>query len=245
MPRPPAPRLTDCDPHCVPCLVARLARSPRGGFDLVGRHAPAGTWVFREGEPLEFLYAVRRGSFRVSAMVREGLEQVTAFRGAGELLALDALADERHATSAMALEDSEVVSVPYDGLREALALQPDVAQAFRGLLGRELVRGQKRLLLLGTLKAEERVAAFLLNMAVRAAPHEDSTTELPIPMTRADIGSYLGLTLETVSRILHRFQSRGLLELNHKRLRIVAPAALRATIGLAAETAGKTATLTD
>jgi CRP/FNR family transcriptional regulator len=161
-------------------------------------------------------------------MARDGVEQVTAFRGPGELLGLDALAEERHATSAMALEDAEVVSIPCAGLREVLAAQPELAHAFCRILSRELVRGKKRLLLLGTLTAEERVAAFLLNMAVRAAPGEDSATELPIPMTRADIGSYLGLTLESVSRILHRFQSRGLLELNHRRLRIVAPHALRA-----------------
>lgn len=226
--RHPAPRPANCDPDCVPCLLARLSRWPCSGLELVGRNAPAGTWVFRDGEPLQFLYAVRHGSFRVSAMGREGLEQVTAFRGAGELLGLDAIADERHATSAMALEDSEVVSIPYASLREVLAVQPDLAHAFCKLLSRELVRGKKRLLLLGTLKAEERVAAFLLNMAVRVAPGDDSATELAIPMTRTDIGSYLGLTLESVSRILHRFQSRGLLELNHRRLRIVAPDALRA-----------------
>jgi CRP/FNR family transcriptional regulator len=228
MPRHPAPRTPDCDPECVPCLLARLSRSPGGGLELVGRHVPAGAWIFREGEPLQFLYAVRHGSLRVSAMAREGLEQVTAFRGAGELLGLDAMADECHATSAVALEDCEVVSVPYTALLEVLALQPDLAQAFCRLLSRELVRGKKRLLLLGTLKAEERVAAFLLNMVVRIAPGEESPTELPIPMTRADIGSYLGLTLESVSRILHRFQARGWLELNHRRLRVVAPGALRA-----------------
>lgn len=223
-----APRATDCDPDCVPCLLARLARAPCAGLELVGRGVPAGSWVFREGEPLEFLYAVRHGSFRISAMAREGVEQVTAFRGPGELLGLDALAEERHATGAMALEDSQVVSIAYAGLREVLASQPALAQSFCRILSRELVRGKKRLLLLGTLRAEERVAAFLLNMAVLAAPGQEGATELPIPMTRADIGSYLGLTLESVSRILHRFQSRGLLELEHRRLRIVAPQALRA-----------------
>ena len=229
MTRHPAPRPADCDPQCVPCLIARLARSPSHGLELVGRHAPAGTWISREGEPLQFLSAVRHASFRVSAMAREGAEQVTAFRGPGELLGLDAMADEHHASSAMALEDSEVVSVPYTGLLEVLALQPDVAHAVCKLLSRELVRGKKRMLLLGTLKAEERVAAFLLNMAVRIAPGEGCSTELPIPMTRAEIGSYLGLTLESVSRILHRFQARGWLELTCRRLRTVAPGALRAS----------------
>ena len=221
-------RASDCDPSCVPCLLARLSRSPGGKLELVGREVPAGHWLFREGEPLHFLYAVQHGAFRVSASAREGVEQVTAFRRSGELLGLDALADDRHATSAMALEDSEVVSVPYAGLREVFEAQPELAQAFWKLLSRELVRDKKRLLLLGTLKAEERVAAFLLNLSAQAAPAEGGQTELAMPMTRADIGSYLGLTLESVSRILHRFQARGLLELKHRRLRIAAPAQLRA-----------------
>lgn len=117
--------------------------------------------------------------------------------------------------------------MPYTRLLEVLAVQPELAQAFCKLLGRELVRGKKRLLLLGTLNAEERVAAFLLNMAARIGPGPGSRTELPILMTRAEIGSYLGLTLETVSRVLHRFQNRGWLELSHHRLRIVAHGALR------------------
>lgn len=220
-------RSTNCDPGCVPCLLARLARSPGGKLELVSRELAAGQWLFREGEPLHFLYAVQQGAFRVSASARDEVEQVTAFRRSGELLGLDALAEDRHATSAMALEDSSVVSVPYAGLREVFETQPGIAEAFWKLLSRELVRDKKRLLLLGSLNAEERVAAFLLNLAAQVAPG-DSQAELPLPMTRADIGSYLGLTLESVSRILHRFQDRGLLELKHRRLRIAAPADLRA-----------------
>ena len=199
---------------CVPCRLARETHSPEQGPEALTRRVASGAALFRQGDRLQCLYAVRRGTFMLAMTTPAGREQVTAFRMQGELLGLDALSDDRHATSAIALQDAEVFPVALDALHELLAGDAALATGFRRLLGREMLRDQRRLLLLGTLGAEERVAAFLLNLSARSAESGGDATAVALPMTRSDIGNYLGLRLETVSRILHRFEKRGWLHLH-------------------------------
>ena len=230
-----APPSPPCEPHaphpCVPCLLAELAQAPGGGLALASRHLPRGTVLFRQGEPLRHLYAVRSGTFKLTATDARSREQVIAFRSAGELLGLDGLDDERHHVTAVALDTAETASLPTWGLRDALAARPDLFEALVKLLGRELLRNQKRIVLLGTLSAEERLAAFLLNFAVKNSAPGMRASEFVLPMSRADIASYLALRLETVCRVLHRFELKGVLELGRRHVRLLSPDALLAFFG--------------
>jgi CRP/FNR family transcriptional regulator len=196
----------DGDP-CAPCELA----NPGDAADTVSsrRRVRRGEALFREGDPcLDFL-AVRSGMFKTVITGPDGHEQVTGFQLAGDVLGLDGLAQERHASRAIALEDSEVVVLPLHG-----AGRRDPGQLGRllpRLIGRELVRKQKLNLLLASMNAQQRLASFLLNLSRRLQVRGYSPAEFHLRMSRADIGSYLGLQLETVSRTFSSLQRRGLI----------------------------------
>ncbi len=176
--------------------------------------------LYEVRSPFQALYAIRAGSFKTTIVLEDGREQVTGFQMTGELLGLDGISTGLHVVSAIALEDSEVCVIEYARL-EALAREIHGLQAqFHKVLSREIVREQSVMMLLGTMRAEERLAAFLLNLAQRFAARGFSGTEFRLRMTREEIGSYLGLKLETVSRTLSQFQEEGLIEVQHKNIRL-------------------------
>jgi CRP/FNR family transcriptional regulator len=174
----------------------------RGNVRKVAR----GAMLFRSGDAFRCFYQVRLGTFKTITSGRDGREQVTGFQIAGDLLGHDGLAEGRYDTTAVALEDSEVIEL----LHEQRAGSVDAAVP--ALLSREIVREHKLMLLLGTgMDADQRLASFLLNLSHRLEARGYSGTEFHLRMTRADIGSYLGLKLETVSRTFTSFEERGLL----------------------------------
>ena len=200
--------------------------------DLVGarRKVKRQHCLYRAGDPFEAIYAIRAGSFKTTIVLEDGREQVTGFQMTGELLGLDGISTGLHVVSAIALEDSEACVIEYARL-EALAREIHGLQAqFHKVLSREIVREQSVMMLLGTMRAEERLAAFLLNLAQRFAARGFSGTEFRLRMTREEIGSYLGLKLETVSRTLSHFQEEGLIEVQHKNIRLRDRERLRALI---------------
>jgi CRP/FNR family transcriptional regulator len=146
---------------------------------------------------------------------------------AGELLGLDGISSDRHSCDAVALEDSEVCMIPYarleDVSRDVIGLQ----RQFHKVMSREIVREHGVMLLLGGVRAEARLAAFLLNLAQRLQARGFSASSMVLRMTRAEIGSYLGLKLETVSRGFSRFQEDGLLEVRQRDIRVLDEAGLR------------------
>lgn len=170
------------------------------------RKVARGAALYRTGDAFRCLYQVRLGTFKTTASGRDGRAQVTGFQIAGDLLGHDGLAEGRYDTTAVALEDSEVIELQHahaDG---------GVDAAVPALLSREIVREHKLMLLLGTgMDADQRLASFLLNLSHRLEAQGYSPTEFHLRMTRADIGSYLGLKLETVSRTFTSFEARGLL----------------------------------
>ena len=174
------------------------------------RRVRRGAVLFREDEICRGILVVRSGPFKTVILGPEGHEQVTGFQLAGDLLGLDGLAQGRHASRAIALEDSEVVLLPYDddGRRDP----GRIAHLLPRLIGRELVRKQKLTLLLACMDAEQRLASFLLNLSRRLQVRGYSAAEFHLRMSRGEIGSYLGLNLETVSRTFSLLQQRGLIE---------------------------------
>jgi CRP/FNR family transcriptional regulator len=190
-----------------------------------------GRELFHGGEAFTALYAVRCGFFKTCVTTADGREQVTGFQMAGEIMGMDGIMDAHHSCSAIALEDAEVCVMPYDRMQELVrevgALQTQVHR----IMSREIVREHSVMLLLGSMRAEERVAAFLLNLSQRMKARGFSRTEFILRMTRADIGSYLGLKLETVSRTFSKLQDEGVLDVSWRHLRIVDMAALELLAG--------------
>ena len=186
-----------------------------------------GDSLFRAGDRFESLYAVRLGFLKSTVMSPDGREQVTGFHMAGELVGLDGISNEQHSCDTVALEDTEVCVIPYDRIEDVATNVPVLRSHFHKVMSREIVREHGVMLLLGSMHAEERLAAFLLNLSQRFESRGYSRTEFVLRMTRAEIGSFLGLKLETVSRVLSRFAQEGLIEVNQKHVRIIEPDGLR------------------
>ena len=192
-----------------------------------------GEQLFRNGDSFHSLYAIRTGFFKTSVSTTDGREQVTGFQMAGEIMGLDGIVSDRHTCDAMSLEDAEVCIMPFDRIeelsREITALQKHVHK----IMSREIVREHGVMMLLGSMRAEERVAAFLLNLIQRLHARGFSQSELVLRMTREEIGSYLGLKLETVSRTFSKFMEDGIVDVKQKNLHILKPDALKLIVNTA------------
>src|SRR5487761_1994216 len=177
--------------------------------------------LYRAGETFEAIYAIRSGFFKTDVLLEDGRNQVTGFQMAGEILGMDGISTEAHTCNAVALEDSEICVIPFAQLehlsREIQALQ----HHFHKVMSREIVRDHGVMMLLGTMRAEERLAAFLLNLSQRFTLRGYSPTSFYLRMTRQEIGSYLGLKLETVSRTFSHFQENGLLNVRVREVEIM------------------------
>jgi CRP/FNR family transcriptional regulator len=179
---------------------------------MVGRRRiRQGEGLYREGDPFHCLYAVQSGSFKANLALPDGGEQVSNFYMTDELLGLDGVSEGRHASSATALEDSEISTLSYAHLSELCAITGGVQSSVMRLISREVVRGNGHVLLLGSLNSTQRLAAFLLNQSQRLSARGYSAVEFHLKMTRGEIGSYLGMTLETVSRTFSELQQQRLL----------------------------------
>ena len=187
------------------------------------KRVPRGQALYRTGDHFSALYAVRTGVFKTTVNSEEGRDHVTGFQMAGEIMGLDGMASDRYACDAIALEDAEVCIMPFgkieDLSREIKALQTHLHR----IMSREIVRDQNIMLLLGTMRAEERLAAFLVNLGQRLQARGFSSTDMVLRMTREEIGSYLGLKLETVSRTFSKFVEDGLITVKQKVIHIIEP----------------------
>jgi len=214
----PARHCATCSLHepCLPCRLAAPEAARFADFDFTRKRVKRGESLYRAGGEFESLFAIRCGFFKSSAVLADGRDWVTGFYMTGEILGMDGIGTDRHASEAIALEDSEVCIIPYGRLEE-----PRLQRELHKVMSRELVRDQGVMLLLATMHAEERVAAFLLNLSQRFVARGLSPHEFHLRMTRGEIGSYLGLSLETVSRLLSRFHAGGLISVQKKHIRIL------------------------
>ena len=206
------------------CLPVGLSRDNLDRLDtLVGsrRAVARGESLFRAGEAFLSLYAVRTGFFKTCVSSEDGRDQVTGFQMAGELLGLDGISTDIHTCDAVALEDSQVCVIPYAQLEDLSREFSELQHQFHKIMSREIVRDHGVMLLLGSMRAEERLAAFLLNLTQRLQARGFSASSLILRMTREEIGSYLGLKLETVSRTFSKFQDEGMLDVKQRQIRIL------------------------
>lgn len=190
-----------------------------------------GDYLYRAGDAFGAIHAIRRGSFKTHVLSEDGREQVTGFHMTGDILGVDAISSERYACHATALEDSEVCVMPFAHLEELLRELPSLQRNFHRVMSREIVRDQGVMLLLGNLRAEERLASFLLNLSRRHADRGYSATSFHLRMTRAEIGSYLGMKLETVSRTFTKLQEAGHLRIHQRLVTLANPDGLRSLLG--------------
>jgi len=216
------------------CLPAGLGPVEMEQLDSLinrSRRLTRGDYLYRVGGPLRSLYAVRVGFFKSCMLHTDGREQVTGFHMMGDLLGMDAIGTGTHMCDAVALEDSDVCEIPFQELENLSRDVPALQRHFNRLMSREIVREHGVMLLLGSMRAEERLAAFLLSLSQRYSNCGFSGTHLLLRMTRQEIGSYLGLKLETISRAFSRMQSDGLIHVESKSIEIKDPKRLRGLMG--------------
>jgi CRP/FNR family transcriptional regulator, anaerobic regulatory protein len=212
-----------CKQHasCLPAEFADAAQNVSGKVLIGRRRLRKGQDAFRQGDRVEYLHVVRAGSFKLRFGLRDGREHVSAFALAGDLLEPGAIGTGRHVCSATALEDADVCFVAFESLMDA---RGDSAALLReqlpAQLARELVRSQRLLMLIAHTSADVRVAAFLLHWSQRLAERGYSPDEFQLRMSRNDIGSHLGLSLETVSRTMSALDARGWIVVEKRRLRV-------------------------
>jgi CRP/FNR family transcriptional regulator len=205
------------------CLPAGLCAEDMQRMEHVvyaRRRVRRGEALFNAGDAFNAVYAVRVGFFKSSVVDREGREQVTGFFMGGELLGMDGVGTGSYNGAAIALEDSEVCVMPFALVEEMAREVPALQRHLHSVLSREIVRDHGVMMLLGSMRAEERLATFLLNLSRRFTRRGFSASDFHLRMTREELGSYLGLKLETVSRLFSKFQEDGLLEVNQKHVGI-------------------------
>lgn len=221
--------LTELEAACADCNLRELCL-PAGltneeldqieSMVNVRRKIRRGDTLYRSGDPFDAVYAIRSGFFKSRVTYEDGRDQVTGFSMVGEILGMDGIGQGTHHCDAVALEDSEVCSIPYVRLEEMSREINGLQRNFHRLMSREIVRESGVMMLLGVMRAEERIAAFLLNLSQRLNTRGYSPLEFHLRMTREEIGSYLGLQLETVSRAFSKLHKDGLIEVEQKFVRI-------------------------
>jgi CRP/FNR family transcriptional regulator len=219
-----------CSMHQL-CLPMGLDDEDMSRLDaIIGRRRkiPRDTTLYRMGDLFTNLYAIRLGHFKTYQVDVGGEQQITGFQMAGELLGMDAISADRHHCDAVALEDSEVCEIPFPRLEELFGHIPTLLHHFHRMMSQEITREQSVMLLLGNMRAEQRFAAFLVNLSSRYAARGYSSTNFQLRMSREEIGNYLGLTIESISRLLSRFKKEGWLRVNNREIEILDQPKLKA-----------------
>jgi CRP/FNR family transcriptional regulator len=183
--------------------------------------------LYRKEASFTSLYAIRTGHFKTMHITADGRQQITGFQMTGELLGMDAISAGRHQCDAIAIEDSEVCEIPYARLEQLIGEVPALLRQFHRLMSREITREQTAILSLGNLTAEQRFAGFLVNLSARYALRDKSPVNFTMRMGREEIGNYLGLTIESISRLLTAFKKRNILVLDGRNVEIVDISQLR------------------
>lgn len=183
--------------------------------------------LYDEGSTFQSIYAVRSGTVKAYRTTSDGREQVTGFYFPGEILGMDGISDNSHASSARALETAAICAIPFDALERLSSSMPGLQRHLFQLMSREITEDQLLITLLSKNSADERIATLLLSIAGRNARRNLSASQFRLPMSRMDIGNYLGLTVETVSRVFSRMQKLGTLRVDNKEIEILDQEALQ------------------
>jgi len=230
------PCAQEYQPHCNNCRLSSIclpfaleATEVDELDEIIQRTKPLqkGQHLYRESDRFESVYAVRSGTLKAYQTTDDGREQVTGFYFPGEIVGMDGIANNAHASSARALETAAICEIPFASLEKLSATIPHLQRHFFQLMSREIAEDQQLITLLSKSSADERVAALLLSISARNARRRLSPTQFRLSMSRVDIGNYLGLTVETVSRVFSRMQKLEVLQVENKEIEILDLEALR------------------
>ncbi|WP_034298784.1 fumarate/nitrate reduction transcriptional regulator Fnr [Herbaspirillum sp. RV1423] len=216
-----------CSMHQI-CLPMGLDECDTQRLDkIIGRRKIArDTHLYRIGDRFTSLYAVRVGHFKSYQENLAGDRQITGFQMTGELLGMDAISSQRYQCDAVALDDSEVCEIPFFMLENLFTQMPTLLRHFHRVMSQEITSEQRVIMILGNMRAEQRFAAFLVNLSVRYATRGYSPTRFQLRMTREDIGNYLGLTIESISRMIAKMRKDGLIEVQQRNVEVLDLASL-------------------
>ncbi|MEM8560765.1 MAG: fumarate/nitrate reduction transcriptional regulator Fnr [Pseudomonadota bacterium] len=212
------------------CLPLTLETDDVEQLDsIIQRSKPLqkGQFLYRQEDAFSSVYAVRSGAIKAYNTTDDGREQVTGFYFPGEILGMDGIGTNHHASTAKALETSAVCEIPFSSLEKLSAQLPSLQRHFFQLMSREITEDQQLITLLSKNSADERVASLMLSISIRNAKRKLSATHFRLPMSRVDIGNYLGLTVETVSRVFGRMQKMSILSVDNKEIEILDPKGLQ------------------
>jgi len=216
------------------CLPAGFTSDEMKQFDALVEHRTKlnrNEFLYRAGKPFQALYAIQFGSLKSVVLAEDGREQVTGYHMLGEIIGFDGIGNDVHCVGAIALEDTEVCALPFVGIESLARTMPALQHNLHQMMAREITRDQTAMLMLGSMRAEERVAIFLLNLSDRYRRRGYSPTEYVLRMTREDIGSYLGLKVETVSRLFSRFHQEGWIHVQGRTVKLLNAGALKQIVG--------------
>ncbi|MFL1404143.1 fumarate/nitrate reduction transcriptional regulator Fnr [Marinobacter sp. M1N3S26] len=213
------------------CLPLALDSSEMNRLDdVVNRDhiINRGEQVFTQNAPFRSCFAVKSGAIKTSVVTESGEEQITGFFMPGDLVGLDSMSDDTHASSAKALERTSVCEIPVDQLEKLVHIMPGLQHHILHLMSQEIRNSHQLSVLLSKNTAEERIAALLLSLSTRFHRRKLSPTHFNLPMARNDIANFLGLAVETVSRVFTRFQNQGLIRARGRDIELVNIEALQA-----------------
>jgi CRP/FNR family transcriptional regulator, anaerobic regulatory protein len=226
--------------HCTSCTMRELCLPVGLAQDAVRQldqlitnrvRLRKGESLYRAGDAFSALYAVRLGSCKTTVLTEDGREQVTGYHMLGDIVGMDGISTGHHGCQTAALEDSEYCVLPFGDLENLARSFAPLQRNLYQFLSREIARDHGIMLMLGTMRAEERLAAFLVNLSQRYRERGYSSTEFVLRMTREEIGSYLGLKLETISRLFSRFQREGLVQVQGRAIKLLDIATLKQLLG--------------
>lgn len=223
----------DCSlaPLCLPLSLDLADMDALDNIIKRGRPLKKGEFLFHQGDSFGAVYAVRSGSLKTFGLNNGGEEQITGFHLPSELLGLSGVDSERYPVSAQAQETTSVCEIPFDRLDDLSVQLPQLRRQLMRVMSREIRDDQQMMLLLSKKTADERVATFLVNLSTRFSARGYSANQFRLSMSRNDIGNFLGLAVETVSRVFTRFQQGQLIEAEGKEVRILNPLQLCAVAG--------------
>ncbi|SAI70497.1 transcriptional regulatory protein [Bordetella ansorpii] len=204
---------SDCDAE-RPCQVPTIAAGhlvSALGSQIGMRVVRVGKAIYRAGDVFRNLYVPRCGICKCVRLDRDGRQQITGFKIAGECFGMDGIAGGIHQLEAVALIDMQVCIIPFSGIELAAGNLPDVHRDMERMLSMELMATESLLMLVAQCNAQQRVAGFLLDLATRYGRRTSRPDRFPLCISREDIGAYLGLTLETVSRVFSRLKKQNLI----------------------------------
>jgi CRP/FNR family transcriptional regulator len=190
-----------------------------------------GEYLYKQGDHHLSLFSIRYGTLKSELILEDGRSQVIGFHLPGDIIGLDGICNKQHQSAAIALEDSEVCMMRFSELENLSQFIPSLQKHLHQILSREIHQDHRHLLTLGSLNADEKLASFFIDLSDRLSSRGLSPNEFDITMSREEIASYLGIQIETVSRVLSRFTKAGLIEVRNKHLKLINTAALSKMAG--------------